>query len=648
MARAVTRPATQEPEPVVLLAGFDASEVAACRRLFHDVRIEVAEADDEDAGILSRLARQEVAVLCLGPRISGLRARHLLDEAVRVSLTPTLCLLTAAGQNPSLFQELIDEDRLFYLSLAPIPPADLEPLVRSALARARQMAEPGDPPEDPSQPSHLSQPSHALARRALEVARRLAAERDLAGCSALLREAAAEIAGADRAQALLYDRASETLWSREPGLGAEERRESAAVGIVSFVLRTGRPVAVERLAADPRYEREADDPEGNGEERLIAVPVAGADGSPLAVLAAVRTAERPAFSPGDLAALELLAARAALPLGQALAAERLDEAERRREEGLRDASLDLFREEALAHHTAAEAHDGDLLELSPRWTRWTYRLLLAVLAAGLLYVTFGRLDDYAAGPAVVRFAGLTGLTATAPGSVSAVAVRPGQRVAAGEPLVELYSAAELADKNRIEREFELRLIDRLRNPGDLASAQALATLRAEREQAEARLAERTVRAPAAGVVGDVRVRPGAVVAPGQILLSLVSGEARAQVAVLLPGQYRPLLARGLPLRLELQGYPYSYQRLTIRSVGDEVVGPEEARRYLGPAIADASPIEGPVVLVFADLPSPTFEADGGRYRFHDGMWGRAEVRVRSQRILEALVPGIKALGGGHG
>ena len=634
MATAVTRPAEK---PVVLLAGFDASEAAACRQLLREARVEVA---DGDAEVLARLAREEVAVLCLGPSLSGLPARHLLDEAVRASRAPTLLLLTAAGPNPALFQELIDEDRIFYLSFEPVPLSDLEVLLRSAIERSRELAEPAPASEAPEASGH------PLARRTLEVARRLAAQRDLPSCCELLREAAAELAGADRAHALLYDRASETLWSREPGLGSEERRESAAVGLVSFVVRTGRPVAVERLASDPRYEREADDPEGSGEERLAAVPVAGEDGSPLAVLAAVRNADRPPFSPEDTAALALLAAHAGLPLAQAVAAERLEEAERRREAGLRDSALDLFREEALAHHTAGEAHEGDLLDLSPRWTRWTYKVLLAILAAGILYVCLGRLDDYAAGPAVVRLAGLTDLTATSAGTVSAVAVRPGQRVVAGEPLVELYRASELADRNRIEREFELRLIDRLRNPGDLASAQALATLRAEREQADARLAERTVRAPAAGVVGDVRVRPGAVVAPGQILLSLAGGAAPAQVAALLPGQYRPLLSRGLPLRLELQGYPYSYQHLSVRAVGDEVVGPEEARRYLGPALADASPIEGPVVLVTADLPSPTFEADGARYRFHDGMWGRAEVRVRSQTILQALVPGLKALGGG--
>ena len=30
-------------------------------------------------------------------------------------------------------------------------------------------------------------------------------------------------------------------------------------------------------------------------------------------------------------------------------------------------------------------------------------------------------------------------------------------------------------------------------------------------------------------------------------------------------------------------------------------------------------------------------------RYHDGMWGKAEVRVRSERVLVALVPALKAI-----
>ena len=112
---------------------------------------------------------------------------------------------------------------------------------------------------------------------------------------------------------------------------------------------------------------------------------------------------------------------------------------------------------------------------------------------------------------------------------------------------------------------------------------------------------------------------------------------------LLPGEYRPQLKPGMELRMELQGYRYAYQHLTVADVGSEVVGPAEARRYLGDEIADAATLGGPVVLVTARLPSLTFEAEGRTRRYHDGMWGKAEVRVRSEPILVALIPALKAL-----
>jgi membrane fusion protein (multidrug efflux system) len=97
------------------------------------------------------------------------------------------------------------------------------------------------------------------------------------------------------------------------------------------------------------------------------------------------------------------------------------------------------------------------------------------------------------------------------------------------------------------------------------------------------------------------------------------------------------------VRVELSGYRYAYQELTVDAVASDVIGPSEARRYLGPQVGDALQIGGPVVLVRARLPRDEFVAGGQRYRYHDGMDGVAEVRLRSEPILHTLIPGLGRL-----
>ncbi|HEX6862493.1 MAG TPA: hemolysin D, partial [Thermoanaerobaculia bacterium] len=135
------------------------------------------------------------------------------------------------------------------------------------------------------------------------------------------------------------------------------------------------------------------------------------------------------------------------------------------------------------------------------------------------------------------------------------------------------------------------------------------------------------------------------VGSGDILLSL-TGTASSSLPLLtavLPGEHRPRLRTRMPLNLELRGYGHAPQRLAITAVAEEVVDPEEARRLLGPEVATAVTLNGPVVLVEARFPDVAFEADGKRYELHDGMWGTAEVRVRSEPLLAALVPGLRAV-----
>ena len=613
--------------PIALLAGFDPGSVEACLRLLGpELHLLVA---DSEAEALRLLAAQPVAVLAVGAGISGDRARRLVADAEAIPAVPgRMNLVLAGGPDPSLFQELIDDDRLFYLSQEPVPSTDLIALLRGAVARWRTAAIQGGDEE---------RRHNLFSRRLLTAAQTIAAQRQPAGAARTAAEAVEDLANAERGYCLIYEPKSETLWDGGAG-GAdqEERRETAAVGLVSFVVRTGQPLAVERIGRDPRFDREADDPRATGEERFAAVPVLASDGAVLAVLAAVRSPEAESFGERDLDHLARLAEQASPTFAQLrLMAPEGDST------GL--SAPGLFREEAVEHHAVGLRSEGDLLRVDPGWMRWTYRLLLAVLVAGVLFTILAKVREYASGPAVVRLGGRTDLTATADGTVTDVGVTAGQTVEAGRLLVRFYGAREAAELARIDHEFELQLINRLRDPGDRSAEQALISLRAQRELARSNLAEREVRAPAGGVVSDIRVRPGQHIAPGQSLLSLVRGQEHPEVIALIPGEYRPLLKPGMPLRLELTGYRYAYQELIVETVGEEVVGPGEARRFLGDEVADAVQLTGPVVRVSARLTGNTFEADGKVRRFHDGMWGRAEVRVRSERVLVALVPALKAL-----
>jgi membrane fusion protein (multidrug efflux system) len=300
----------------------------------------------------------------------------------------------------------------------------------------------------------------------------------------------------------------------------------------------------------------------------------------------------------------------------------------------------IFREEALRHHEGSQ-QDGDVLRISPAWTRWTYWTLLALLVAALGYSLLGTLPEYATGPAVVKVEGQSHLTVDMPGIVSSVEVRPGQRVAAGAPLVSFRSREETVSLERIQREFELQLIRVLRDPADEAARQTLTSLRAERELAEARQQARTLRAPHSGVVTGLRIRPGQYVTPGESVVSVVGDKIEVSLVALLPGGQRPLLEPGKPLRVELDGFHHEYHSFVIESVGDQIVGPAEVRRFLGPEIGDAVQLSGPMVLVRARLPSSTFTSKGRTFNYFDGMLARADARVRTERILVALVPGLK-------
>ncbi|MEM9554025.1 MAG: HlyD family efflux transporter periplasmic adaptor subunit [Acidobacteriota bacterium] len=600
------RPAT------ILLVGLDVSTTGALRRQLSGIElIEVADVDAARAALDSR----SVAAVCCGATLEPAAARRLLDDE-RVAGAEAIVL--AAGGDLALFQDLVDAERLYYLTPRPPPPPIVAALLESALEHRR---------------ADRRSEGELLEHSALELLGQLATERRLPSVVSSVLGEMQRLLEAETVDCRIHDAADETLWRPrdETDVDADDAvRDSTASGLVGFVARTGRAIRLDRVGDDPRYDADADTDGESPEDRFLAVPIV--TDAVLAVLIARRGPRQPPFADASQAVLDALGRQLA-PIFARF------ELERR----LERAAPAVFRSAARTHHAAGNVERGRPLQLVPQWTGWALALLVAMVVAFLGFALFGSIHQYAQGPAVIRLGDRLDVTTRLSGIVTSVDVEPGAEVAAGDLIARLDAAHESAELASLEAEYEAALAQRLRDPFDAASGAAVASLRSRLDLAATRLEERSVRAPRAGVVGDVRSRPGSHLLPGEVVASLVDPRGAPRVVAFLPGSVRPFLEPGMRLRLELDGSTDSDQWLEIDAVADEVVGPAEARRVLGAGLVDAVPLSGPVVRVVARLPSTRFESEGETYRVHEGVSGFVEVRLRSESLLSTVLPGLDRL-----
>jgi biotin carboxyl carrier protein len=513
------------------------------------------------------------------------------------------------------------------------PPATIAAIAAAAGAGAALALVPSSPPPPPPPSPRLRAPTappprdeaHAL-RRLASAARRIALQRTADDVGRAAAALAPTVVDGVRATFLFVDAARGALWA--PGSDDEH----PLAGLAGAAVTAQAPLILERAGDDPRHAPAIDDPDSTGAERLAAMPIADADAEIHAVLIVIRAPAAPPFDDADKELLAALAARIATVIDAFALEARADQ--------LAPPPASPFRPEAIAAHEHRK-DEGAVLRLTPRWSRVAYWLLVAFAAAAITYLCLAHIDDHAEGPAVVVSEGRTPVTLRSAATIRAVLVAPGDRVTVDQPLAQLDDAAPRADLAAASAELELRLIDRLERPDDPAASAALAALVTRRDRAQAALDERTLRAPVAGVVADVRIRPGQAVAAGHEALAIVDGTARASVVALVPAGLAPQIRIGSPLRLSLAGHPGTFETLTVTSVARDATGPSGAAQLLGAELGDAVPLGGALVAVRARADRPDFAAGRVRLPYRHGMAGRAAIAIRSQRLITALIPGLE-------
>ena len=570
------------------------------------------------------------AITIVAPEEQVSRVRRIGKAAVWIAVEIVPRIANASGERPILVigdPERDVEPRAAYVVRAGLADDQLQALL-TAVATGAALATPAAP----APPQTADQARQA--QRAFAISRKLASATDLANTEEIAVQAICELVEAERAHCLFYDADDGSLWSEATQrAGGDDRR--AAAGMAGWSARTGLPCGAPIAGDDPRYTAAIDDPEGDPAGAILVQPIIGGDAKVHAVLVACRRARRPPFGPAEAAMLARFAALA-VPL--------LDQLSIHVEgQQLLDAGDEapLFRAEAVAAMSPQQW--GDVVRVSPGWVAWAYWLLVLLLAGSIAFVSIGTVSTYSTGPAVIRSTARTSVSARTAGNIAAVDVSPGEAVEAGTVIAHMDDIEQRSAVERVQREFETQLRNHMLDPSDTAADSAVRLLRVDLQQARTALDERAIRAPVRGTISDVRVRSGQHVEPGDIAAAIVDGTGGLEIVALLPGEDRPQLAPGMSLRLELAGYSYAYQSLVIDSVSSDVIAPTEARRVLGAEVADSLHLNGPVVLVHGRLPSTEFEVDGKAFYYHDGMLGTAEVPVRAERIVTALIPGLRRL-----
>lgn len=175
------------------------------------------------------------------------------------------------------------------------------------------------------------------------------------------------------------------------------------------------------------------------------------------------------------------------------------------------------------------------------------------------------------------------ITAKVADVVTRLAFDSGQRVRAGELLADMNSAAQRAEAAAAQAQLR-DAEQQLRRGTELAAGQLIArsqleTLRANRDAAaaalqarRAALADRTITAPFAGVLGLRQVSPGALVSPGAVITTL-DDVSLIKLDFTLPESTLAALAPGQAISARSDAWPGTVFEGTIADV-DSRVDPE--------------------------------------------------------------------------
>lgn len=415
----------------------------------------------------------------------------------------------------------------------------------------------------------------------INLARQLSVLGDLHLAGRLIIEHTLSLVNAERAYFLLYDSDSDSLES-------EEMEQRATGGLAGFVAKTGISTHLAYASRDARFLQAIDDPDGDGNVHLAIDPLKSSQGTILAVLIAAREEGRAAFSDQDRETMDLLSSQLAPFVDQIRFQARVHSLTARRhlDEVGRDA--DLFSVEAIEARAQVDQY-GQLLNVSGGVLRWASWVLVGISFVALTLSATVQIPSYVSGVAVTRISPMDRVLAPAEGRIDRVLIALGDEVAQGDVL---------AGADGVSADSPMLFL-----------------------------------APQDGFVARILAQEGDDVVHQEVVFEIVPRDAQVDLVGHLPGRIRQALAPGQALWWTPEGSGQTFKG-TLEYFSSSVTSTQQAHQFTG-GVGEPG-LAGPRVVFRARLSIPANESKQWIRQFHDGLVGRAEVRVGSRSLLWEL------------
>jgi len=354
----------------------------------------------------------------------------------------------------------------------------------------------------------------------------------------------------------------------------------------------------------------------------------------LAVIQLVRNVHQPAF--GQLEHLTMAAiARECASVLHHLVVQHL--------QGQIELAVDkkgLYRPEALQYHRK-KGSEGVVTELSPRWVKRAYPLLVSALLIALVFGIFVRVPTYSSGFGVVHYAG-TPVTTLAQGNLEELSVTAGSMVTKGDIVAKLSSQKEDADYEQVLADAESARQQYLFDDQDEQARRSVKTASIALAHAKSAVDQRFIRATADGRVSDIHAELHSAVAAGQTLMSIIKPGTMPEVWAYLPAADRPRIKESeMKLQVGIDGFKKKRPKLTILNVSNDAVGAADIRREFGQSLADTLklPSDGAnYIIVKAKFDTDRFLIGQKEFLLHEGMSTKAEIMIDSKPFFASIFP----------